>query len=162
MENYTLREVLPQDSKELLEIFNSAYQNKDVPSAEYSCFEEELASRGDDSQIYQIKFFCIEHNNTIVSFAGIANSLYYDGSWELRWGTTRPEYQSKGLMTLLTKKRIDYAKENTLDMPGIIHISSRQPTLYKKLGFSTQFIRGPKNRSEYMTLLFNQHLSSHF
>lgn len=143
------------DIPEALEIFRLSYKGVDVPESEYEWFEKDLKGSFDSKQNYQITFFKLCEDNQIISFAAIGKSGFMRGSWELRWGTTRPEHQGKGLMSLLTQHRIEYAIEHSPDIPGIIHICSRSPGLYLKQGFEEIYARGPENKAHYLVKYIN-------
>ncbi len=151
-----IRKAEEADLPILLALFKTAYAELDhVPQSEHADFEETINIAFDENQIYRVRFFVMENEaGQIVSFAGLSASQFLGNSWELRWGTTHPDYQRQGCMTQLTKYRIQYARdENTKqndDMPGLIQIASRQPTLYKKLGFKPVFERNIDNYALYM------------
>ncbi len=146
-----IRDAKITDSKALLDLFSLSYKGLiGVPDSEFGYFQEGLEGSFDETQHYRIKFFIAENEqDKIVSFAGIASCQHMANSWELRWGTTHPDCQRKGLMSQMTQHRINYAKEknsvNNPNLPGIIQIASRQPGLYKKVGFRPVFERNVEN-----------------
>ena len=151
-----IRPAVKEDARQLEQVFQAAYAGLAVPSSEFADFKHELHASFAENTPYRIHFFVIEHAQQIVSFAGIANSPFYEGAWELRWGTTRPEFQKQGLMKALTDYRIDFAIKETGPVPGIIQIAARQPKLYLERGFEALFKRGPENEALYLVKRFNQ------
>lgn len=151
-----IRALTENDILRALDIFKASYKDMAVPDYEERCFSEELHASFDPKQVYTIEFFGIEIDDNLVSFAGLANSNYYEQSWELRWGTTHPDYQRQGLMGKLIQYRIDTVIERAKKMPGIIHVAARSPHIYLKHDFEPLFTRGPYNQSTYMVKCFNQ------
>mgnify|MGYP003624247994 CR=1 FL=1 len=147
---------IQSDIGEALDLFQSAYKNMDVPADEYAWFTRDLEGSLDPAQHYRLTFFKIEHDNKIIAIAAIGKSGFMRGSWELRWGTTRPAFQRQGLMSLLTDYRIAYAREHSPNIPGIIHICARSPNLYLKKGFRHIYTRGPKNKAHYLVKYIHQ------
>lgn len=152
----TIRPLTTDDIPRAIEIFQSAYKGMDVPDYEEGDFVAELKASFDTSQVYDLKFFGIEKDNKLVSFAALANSNFYGGSWELRWGTTDINYQKQELMGQLIEYRINEAVKKTENRPGVIQIASRSPHIYLKFGFEPIFTRGPRNQTTYMVKYFNQ------
>jgi|GEM_PF-5044623 len=144
------------DIGEALDIFQSAYKNMDVPADEFAWFKRDLESSFDPAQNYRLTFFKIEHDGKIIAFAAIGKSGFMRGSWELRWGTTRPTFQRQGQMSLLTDHRIAYAAQHSPNIPGVIHICARSPNLYLKKGFQHIYTRGPKNKAHYLVKYIHQ------
>ena len=147
-----IRLALEKDIPVLLGLFRDAYGAlSHVPETEQDDFEECLRAAFDEKQVYKIYFFLIEKDDDeIISFASIAPCSFMNGSWELRWGTTHPDFQKQGLMTKLTEHRINYAINKNQGVPGILQIASREPNLYKKLGFKTVFERNIENYVMYL------------
>jgi GNAT superfamily N-acetyltransferase len=153
--DYTLKTLSIDDLEECISIFKLAYADLDVPDDEERCFQEELKRSLNKHGNYQIHFLAYKYDEKIVSFAGIAQSLFMDNSWELRWDTTHPDFQRQGLMGKLIDHRLAHAEKNTANQPGIIHVCSRQPSIYFKKGFKKSFSRGPENAATYCVRCIN-------
>jgi len=151
-----IRKAEEADIPALRALFDVTYADlHHVPKSEYVDFEESINTAFDEKQAYRVSFFVTENEmGQIIAFAGLATSQFLGNSWELRWGTTHPDYQRQGLMTQLTEHRIEYARNENAKknngMPGIVQIASRQPNLYKKLGFKPVFERDIDNYVLYM------------
>ena len=152
---FTLKRLSSLDEKDCFDVFKAAYHNMDVPESEEGLFQNEFCHSMKQDTIYKVHFFGYMFENSIVSFAGIAQSLFMMNSWELRWDTTHPDFQGRGLMSRLIDDRLDFAKEETLNMPGVIHVCSRRPSIYLHKGFEPVFERGPQNASTYCVKKFN-------
>ncbi len=146
----------PEDISAAFEIFQSAYKDMDVPADEFAWFKRDLEGSFDPAQNYRLVFFKMMDKDKIIAFAAIGKSGFMRGSWELRWGTTRPAYQKQGLMSALTDHRIAYAAEHSPNIPGVIHICARSPNLYLKKGFTHIYTRGPENRAHYLVRYLNE------
>ena len=152
-----IRQLQKSDSAEALRIFKAAYKNMDVPKSELAQFQADLDAAFDNKHINRIVFFALcDDDGVICAFAGIEPHGFMRGSWALRWGTTHPDHQKKGLMSALTDHRINYAFDKTSDIPGMIHICSRRPGLYLKKGFKRIYTRGPTNKACYLVKYFNE------
>ncbi len=148
-----IKKMEPADIDEALHIFRAAYKNMSVPEDEDAHFEQELrASFKSDHLI----FFKAVIDEEMKAFAAIEELSFARGAWALRWGTTRPDMQKKGIMSALTKFRLQYADEHTQGYAGIVQIMSRSPGLYKKLGFQELYQRGPENAATFMFKLLNK------
>jgi len=151
-----IRRAVQADLNSLIMLFKKAYEGFDhIPDSEFILFQKELKASFDRQQIYRISFFVLEkEEGEIISFAGIAPSMFMGNAWELRWDTTHPDHQRQGLMTELTQYRINFAIEQNaqsqLESPGVIQVMARYPMVYKKFGFRDVWERAIDNYAMYM------------
>jgi GNAT superfamily N-acetyltransferase len=143
---------------QMVEIFKKAYATVGAPDSEVEYFKEEVSTAFSTGTWPNIIFFGIEEDEQLVSFAGLEELYSCDGAWVLRWGTTLPEHQGKGLMSALIKHRIAYAQQARPNFAGIISVGARHPSIYKPFGFIPLYKRGPENSLTYMYKLVNEHL----
>jgi hypothetical protein len=151
-ENTTCRRLIESDYGEMERIFLAAYRGVDAPTTEYTDFVRETKQALSASPICVIEYFGMFLDNRLVSFAGLGRSLFYDQSFEMRWDTTDPEFQQRGLMTKLIVHRLRHAMNVCAESaaPGIIQVASRHPSLYLAAGFRAICERGPRNAITYL------------
>ncbi len=155
MPTLVIENMVEGDIPRAIAVFESAYAHIDVPPDEQEWFTSDLVTSfktGSDTN--NMVFFKIEQSGVIVSFAAIQPLPFARGIWALRWGTTEPAHQSKGLMSALVDHRLEYAEKHTNSV-GSVHIMARRPGLYLKKGFTPLYERGPENRATYMMKVIN-------
>jgi len=114
----------------------------------------EITQLMEEKPIYKLEIFCIANNSEVVSYAGLAESMYGTDIYELRMGATLPNFRRFGYLRSLTEFRIKYLEEKLKGMPGILHVSTKYPDMYRDLGFYTIGINSIDNNVMYKT--FNQ------
>ncbi len=151
-----IEKMVKSDQGEAVTVFRQAYQNIEVPEDEEAWFVNDLEESFSKEKPDSLEFHKISKDNEMVSFGAIGPLPFTRGAWMLRWGTTLPEMQGQGLMTELTKFRLQYASEHTEGFAGNVQLMSRRPNLYKKLGFREIYRRGPENAATHMIKIINE------
>jgi N-acetylglutamate synthase-like GNAT family acetyltransferase len=151
--NYQIREMTKEDIHEVASLISNTYEVENLwPGFRYDQILSEIKfSFNEDASIilppYMIaQIYVAILNNEIISVGCIQHSSMSDSAFELSWGTTKPEYQRKGISTQITLKRIEWAKNRKSH--GFIFVSTRYPKLFEKIGFKIFLKKKDKLQSQ--------------
>lgn len=159
MSEFKIVKMEEADLKHAITIFQKAYLTMKVPENEEAWFISDLEQSFDPKRKDIYDFYkIVNEQGKMVSFGALGSLPFTRGSWVLRWGTTDPDYQGKGLMTMLTEFRIKEAERLTKGIAGNIQVMARRPNIYKRFGFRSIYRRGPENDATHMVLVINQDL----
>ena len=145
-----------KDIEKAIEIFKRAYLPLNVPEDEEDWFVNDIQNSFGSAT--NIQFYKITDSEEIICFGAVEKLNFTRGAYALRWGTTEPKFQNKGLMTLLTKHRVHAIEREVEDISGSIQIMARRPSLYKKLGFKELYTRKGENKATHMFKIINPEL----
>ena len=123
------------DLGEILEVAKAAFG-----SEEYEDYvEKEIVAGVDPDSLYSIMFFVCRVDGRIVSYGGLAEAMILTDVFELRLGATLPEFQKRGIMSLLVHARLEEAFRLSQERPCMVVTSTRYPSIYSGHGFHEIF-----------------------
>ncbi len=147
MIKYIIKEMSESDVYPCAELIVNTYKHENIWK---DCWDVEriancLYAQFDNPKYKENCFVAKLENGEIVGIGGIGESLMSTNSFELYYGTVKPQYQKMGIGTALILKRIEYAK--SFGEHGCVLVCSRFPHIFKKLGFK-HIIKGDSNFEE--------------
>jgi N-acetylglutamate synthase-like GNAT family acetyltransferase len=130
------REMTPKDVEAVAAMVRQTYDNEKLwPMWDQERIKNDIKhlSATKVKNILKTKGFIATISHEIIGFAGVANSLISSNTFELYWGTVKPEYQHRGVGTKLIEMRLEYIKH--LSAHGFAFVYARYPKLFEKFGF---------------------------
>lgn len=136
--DFIIREIKPTDNKEVAKIIRSVILEMGAPKVGTAYEDKATDTMFETYQKEKSSYFVLEHNNTIVGGAGIAQLDNYDGNvCELQKMYFLPIARGKGLGSNLITICLEKAKElgfETCYLETLPYMKAAVK-LYKKYGF---------------------------
>lgn len=126
-----IRSYLTTDKNALLDLLQMNIPDYFAPS-ELKDFDEYLDNHRED-------YFVVEINNRIVGCGGV-NYEFNINTAIISWDLLHPEWQRKGIGTLLLQMRIDLIKANSRIDRVIVRTSQMSFPFYEKKGFVLEYV----------------------
>ena len=138
-QDFIIREIKPEDNTELATVIRSVLIELNVPKVGTAYEDKATDKMFENYQKEKTIYFVVEHNNTIVGGAGIAQLDNFKGNTcELQKMYFLPIVRGKGIGTMLIaaclKKAKDFGFKNCY-LETMPYMKAAQK-LYKKYGFT--------------------------
>jgi len=144
------RKLKKEDLYQIMNVAMKSYSRMDVENY----VMDDILSSFDNNQRYKIELYGFFRNGILVHFSCLAKQLGIGGSYELRLGTTLPEFRRMGYCRRSIERRIAIIAERERNYKCLIQVTTRLPELFEEFEFKRT---GYESRTGFIHMIKEMH-----